>query len=133
MQITLKQPDIEAALKAYIANQGIRTADRDVLVSFTVGRKPAGITAEVSIRSAAGAVVVQPEKLLVRNPVQGIAPVDPLPPCVPNAAVALPCVEPAIPAEAELESTPVKPVEPVLFDQFVVPEEAVKPKISLFS
>lgn len=49
MQITLKQPEIEAALKLYIQSQGISLTDRDVDIKFTAGRKGAGMTADVDI------------------------------------------------------------------------------------
>lgn len=52
MQIQLKQNEIVAALKQYIANQGINLAGKDVTISFTAGRKEAGITADLVIEDA---------------------------------------------------------------------------------
>lgn len=52
MQIQLKQTEIIAALKQYIANQGINLNGKAVDISFTAGRKEAGITADISIEDA---------------------------------------------------------------------------------
>lgn len=52
MQINLKQTEIEAALKGYIAKQGINLKDKEVSISFTAGRKESGISAEVTIEEA---------------------------------------------------------------------------------
>jgi hypothetical protein len=49
MQIQLKQTEIIAALKQFIAAQGINLSGKDVSISFTAGRKEAGIIADVSI------------------------------------------------------------------------------------
>jgi hypothetical protein len=52
MQIQLKQSEIVAALKQYITTQGINLAGKSVEISFTAGRNPAGIIADVSIEEA---------------------------------------------------------------------------------
>lgn len=49
MQITLKQRDIEIALKMYLAAQGIAVANRSFEVEYTAARKPAGLVAEINI------------------------------------------------------------------------------------
>jgi hypothetical protein len=49
MQINLKQPEIMAALRAYISNQGISLANKEVTISFTAGRKESGLSAEITI------------------------------------------------------------------------------------
>ena len=49
MQIQLKQTEIIAALKQYITSQGISLNGKSVDISFTAGRKEAGITADISI------------------------------------------------------------------------------------
>ncbi len=56
MQIQLKQTEIIAALKQYIVNQGINLNGKDVDISFTAGRKEAGITADISIEDS-GSVI----------------------------------------------------------------------------
>ena len=49
MQIILKQPDIEQALRGHIKAQGINLTGKDVSMSFTAGRKEAGISVELNI------------------------------------------------------------------------------------
>lgn len=49
MQVQLKQTEIIAALKQFITSQGINLAGKDVSITFTAGRKEAGIIADVSI------------------------------------------------------------------------------------
>ena len=49
MQINLKQAEIIAALKQYIAGQGISLQGKSVEMAFTAGRKEAGISVEISI------------------------------------------------------------------------------------
>ena len=49
MQINLKQPEIEVALKNYIAEQGISLYGKAVGVTFTAGRKESGISVEITI------------------------------------------------------------------------------------
>ena len=49
MQINLKQPEIEQALRAYVVAQGISLHGKDLTISFTAGRRESGISAEISI------------------------------------------------------------------------------------
>jgi hypothetical protein len=49
MQIQLKQAEIVIALKMYIVSQGIILAGKEVGISFTAGRKEAGVLADISI------------------------------------------------------------------------------------
>lgn len=49
MLITLKQREIEAALRQYVATNGINLAGKTVDIAFTAGRKESGLSAEVSI------------------------------------------------------------------------------------
>ena len=49
MQITLKQSEIEVALKNYVADQGISLYAKEVSLVFTAGRKEAGISVEINI------------------------------------------------------------------------------------
>lgn len=53
MQIQLKQAEIVIALKQYIAAQGINLVGKDVSISFTAGRKEAGIVADLVIEDGA--------------------------------------------------------------------------------
>ena len=52
MQIHLRQKEIEAALKMYVAQQGINLTGKEVLVAFTAGRKDTGLSAELTIEDA---------------------------------------------------------------------------------
>lgn len=52
MLITLKQKEIEAALRLYISQRGINLAGKEVLIAFTAGRKESGVSAEVDIEDA---------------------------------------------------------------------------------
>ena len=49
MIINLKQTEIELALRAYVAAQGINLAGKDLTIAFTAGRRESGISAEISI------------------------------------------------------------------------------------
>jgi len=49
MQIQLKQMEIVAALKQYITQKGIALTGKEVIITFTAGRKEAGITADLAI------------------------------------------------------------------------------------
>ena len=49
MQVQLKQSEIEAALKGYIAQQGINLTNKTVTCNFTAGRKDSGISVELEI------------------------------------------------------------------------------------
>lgn len=60
MQIILQQRNIEAALKQYIASQGINLTGKSVAVEFTAGRKETGISAAIDIEDATEGQVVQP-------------------------------------------------------------------------
>lgn len=52
MQIQLKQPEIVSALKQFISSQGISLLGKNVDISFTAGRKEAGLSADISIEDA---------------------------------------------------------------------------------
>lgn len=49
MNIQLKQSEIIDALKQYIVKQGINLSGKEVAITFTAGRKEAGITADLVI------------------------------------------------------------------------------------
>lgn len=49
MQVQLKQSEIEAALKGYIAQQGINLTNKSITCTFTAGRKDSGISVELEI------------------------------------------------------------------------------------
>lgn len=52
MNITLKQRDIELALKMYLSAQGIILSNRKFTVEFTAGRKDSGLSATIDIGPA---------------------------------------------------------------------------------
>ena len=52
MQIQLKQAEIVEALKQYITGKGINLTGKAFTVSFTAGRKEAGLSADVGIEDA---------------------------------------------------------------------------------
>jgi len=52
MQIQLRQNEIEAALKMFIAQQGINLTGKTVEIAFTSGRKDNGLSAELTIEDA---------------------------------------------------------------------------------
>lgn len=49
MKIQIRQPEIQAALKDYIAKQGINLQGKDFTVEFTSGRKGTGLIADIDI------------------------------------------------------------------------------------
>lgn len=63
MKLSLQQTEIEAAIRAYITNQGISTSGKTVTCDFTMGRKGTGLTVEVDIsaQEAKAAIPVKPE------------------------------------------------------------------------
>lgn len=83
MQIQLKQVEIVEALKAHITKQGFSLAGKTVDISFTAGRKDAGLSADISIEDAelpnltgddAGEeVVAKPVLAMVKTPVAAVA------------------------------------------------------------
>jgi len=52
MKITMNQSEITAALKQSLTNQGIDTVGKVVTISFTVGRKGSGTSADINIDEA---------------------------------------------------------------------------------
>lgn len=49
MQILLKQPNIEEALRDYVVKQGFSLRGKEVTIAFTSGRKNNGLTADIQI------------------------------------------------------------------------------------
>ena len=58
MKLSLQQNEIQAALRDYVANQGITTQGKDVTFDFTMGRKGTGLTVEVTITAPVAKVTV---------------------------------------------------------------------------
>lgn len=59
MQVQIKQNEIEQAIRAFIANQGISLVGKEVKIDFTAGRKNGGLTADISIEEATPMVPVK--------------------------------------------------------------------------
>lgn len=93
MQIQLKQAEIEQAIKQYIGKQGIAVAGKDVAISFTAGRKAAGLMADIIIEDSAeipgleeaDAVVVKPTLTVVPDCGTTQPTLDPQPAAAPEA------------------------------------------------
>lgn len=49
MKIELQNDEIEEALVAYVAGQGIDIADKEISVDMTAGRGPNGYTASITL------------------------------------------------------------------------------------
>lgn len=64
MQIQLKQTEIVAALKQYVQAQGINLVGKNVDITFTAGRKEAGIVADISIEDSAQVLGLAPTATL---------------------------------------------------------------------
>ena len=52
MLIQLKQTELEAAIAAYIALQGLSISNKKISVTFTAGRGASGYTADVALEPA---------------------------------------------------------------------------------
>ena len=52
MLIQLKQTELEAAIAAYIALQGLSISNKKISVTFTAGRGASGYTADVELEPA---------------------------------------------------------------------------------
>ena len=123
MQITLKQSEIEVALKNYIVVQGINLTGKTIEVAFTAGRKEAGISAELDINDAGTESTSVPGLFLHRpfepavavntatatpvTPVTAKRNVQPIQSEVPTAAV----VDEVVAEEEPVEAAPVVPAE----------------------
>ena len=132
MQITLKQSEIEVALKNYIVAQGINLTGKTIEVAFTAGRKEAGISAELDINDA-GTESTSVPSLVLNRPFEPAVAV--------NTATATPVtakrnvqpIQSEVPASAVVDEV-VAEEEPVEAAT-VVPAEApsnVKTPVSLF-
>ena len=109
MKIQVTQTEITAALKQYIVAKGISLEGKQVDITFTAGRKEAGLSAELTIEDADGAVqaevlpaVVKPALAVVSAPAVEAAPVAE----TPEPVVAEDFADAQ--AEAEAATAPVK-------------------------
>lgn len=72
MQIILKQREIEAALRQYIATGGVSLTGKTVEIGFTAGRKESGLVADISIEDT-NQVAEAPSKPVVIAPAEPVA------------------------------------------------------------
>ena len=89
MQIALKQIEIEKALSQYISQQGINTLGKTITVDFSMGRKGAGLSAEIDIEDGVPQQAAAPTLSVVQAAAEVIettaavladeVPVDPAP------------------------------------------------------
>lgn len=77
MNINLKQNEIEAALRQYIAQQGINLSGKEVKIAFTAKRNDSGLSAELSIEDIEIPVGI-PEGPIPRSPAAMIAAISPV-------------------------------------------------------
>lgn len=116
MIINLKQTEIEQALRAYVASQGISLHGKDLTISFTAGRRESGISAEISIDDVEIPGYTNDTHLetqMAKAPVLSLAATAPVEPPVPEEPVGAEQGEvPAGAAEPEVqpeaEAAPVK-------------------------
>lgn len=105
MQIQLKQSEIIAALKQYITSQGINLANKDVTISFTAGRKEAGVTADLLIEESSIPGFEDDDQVEQPKPAMSVVPVLKAIE-EPSAAVEEPQAEEAPPKEPAVVKTP---------------------------
>lgn len=150
MQITLKQRDIELALKMYLSAQGISLLQRSFNVEFTAGRKDSGLSASIDIgpaealtKEAMESVKVEPlqnttavpESVIVEtiiSPPVTDEPEEPEGEVTTEAALAASVPwqdEPEVPAQAEAVAEP----SPIFTTDAEVPIAAPAPAPSLTS
>lgn len=111
MQVQLKQTEIIAALKQFITSQGINLVGKDVSITFTAGRKEAGIIADVSIEDVAipGFTDEEVQEAVKASEAPALK-VVPASPAVAKAAIATEAkVEPMAEAQAEDDGPDIRP------------------------
>lgn len=82
MQITLKQDEIESAIRSYVSGQVNIVEGNDVLIDLKAGRGPEGFTATIDIvpagtKAAAPVEKAKPAKPAAPKSVPGLAPTAP--------------------------------------------------------
>lgn len=78
MKIALNQSEVVAAIRGYVAAQGIDMAGKQLDVTFTSGRKGNGLTADLDIYTEAEASVVVAEDVVVDVVVEDATPEAPV-------------------------------------------------------
>lgn len=78
MKIALNQSEVVAAIRGYVAAQGIDMAGKQLDVTFTSGRKGNGLTADLDIYTQAEASAVVAEDVVVEDTTEVPAPEAPV-------------------------------------------------------
>jgi len=78
MKIALNQNEVVAAIRGYVAAQGIDMAGKQLDVTFTSGRKGNGLTADLDIYTQAEASAVVVEDVVVEDTTEVPAPEAPV-------------------------------------------------------
>lgn len=78
MKIALNQSEVVAAIRGYVAAQGIDMAGKQLDVTFTSGRKGNGLTADLDIYTQAEASAVVAEDVVVDDAPEVPAPEAPV-------------------------------------------------------
>ncbi len=78
MKIALNQSEVVAAIRGYVAAQGIDMAGKQLDVTFTSGRKGNGLTADLDIYTQAEASAVVVEDVVVDDAPEVPAPEAPV-------------------------------------------------------
>ncbi len=78
MKIALNQSEVVAAIRGYVAAQGIDMAGKQLDVTFTSGRKGNGLTADLDIYTQAEASAVVTEDVVVDDVPEVPAPEAPV-------------------------------------------------------
>jgi len=78
MKIALNQSEVVAAIRGYVAAQGIDMAGKQLDVTFTSGRKGNGLTADLDIYTQAEASAVVVEDVVVEDTTEVPAPEAPV-------------------------------------------------------
>jgi hypothetical protein len=78
MKIALNQSEVVAAIRGYVAAQGIDMAGKQLDVTFTSGRKGNGLTADLDIYTEAEASAVVAEDVVVDDVAEVPAPEAPV-------------------------------------------------------
>jgi len=78
MKIALNQSEVVAAIRGYVAAQGIDMAGKQLDVTFTSGRKGNGLTADLDIYTQAEASAVVVEDVVVEDAAEVPAPEAPV-------------------------------------------------------
>lgn len=78
MKIALNQNEVVAAIRGYVAAQGIDMAGKQLDVTFTSGRKGNGLTADLDIYTKSDDPIAIAEDVAVNTIIEDAAPESPV-------------------------------------------------------